>query len=82
LVWKVFGPSAEDAGHFFETAWEGLAWQAGIGDLDPICNAQICGRCDARASIGSGSADLIKAEDFRLDIHRGAVHIFGREQTK
>jgi hypothetical protein len=59
-----------------------LAWQAGIGDLDPICNAQICGCCDARASIGAGSAEAIKARDFPLDIPRCAVHIYPREYNE
>jgi hypothetical protein len=81
LVWKVFGPSAKDAGHFLKRRGKD-----GRGRPVSATSIRFATRkyADAvmRASIGSGSADLIEAEDFLLDIHRGAVHIWGRERNK
>ena len=61
----------------FRRASERSVWQAGIDDLEPVCNAQICGRCDARTSISSRMHRTNhRSQDFLLDIPRGAVHIW------
>jgi hypothetical protein len=44
--------------------------QAGIGDLAPLCNAQISGSCDARAliSLRQRGARVMGFPEFSLDI--------------